>query len=98
MNPSGGGCAATVHIRPRRARLRGRPSGLKGRSAIATATGLRPALDPGASAAPSHAAAQAGPAALPARAARRSTTRTQDPYKSSLYGLRGLPSVAIQLG
>ena len=28
-------------------RLRGRPSGLKGRCAIAGATGLRPALDPG---------------------------------------------------
>jgi len=46
-------------------RLRGRPSGLKGRCAIADATGPRPALDPGASAAPVHATARAGPAALP---------------------------------
>lgn len=52
MNLSGGGYAATVHIRPRRGRLRGRPSRLKGRCAIAPATGLRPTLDPGASAAP----------------------------------------------
>jgi hypothetical protein len=52
MNPNGGGYAATVHIGPRRARLRGHPSGFKGRCAIADATGPRPALDPGASAAP----------------------------------------------
>ena len=35
----GGGYTATVHIRPRRARLRARPSGLKGRCAIATRDG-----------------------------------------------------------
>jgi hypothetical protein len=52
MNPRGGGFAATVHIRPRRVRLRGRPSSLKGRYRDRCATGLRPALDPGASAVP----------------------------------------------
>ena len=41
---SGGGYAAADPQAPRR--LRARPSGLKGRCAIAAATGLRPALDP----------------------------------------------------
>ena len=49
MNPEGGGFAAAVLAAERRARLRGRPSGLKGRCRDRGATGLRPALDPGAS-------------------------------------------------
>ena len=39
----------------RRARLRARPSGLKGRCRDRYATGRRPALDPGASTAPHQA-------------------------------------------
>lgn len=52
MRPSGGGFAAAILPAGRRARLRGRPSGLKGRCRDRCATGLRPALDPGASTAP----------------------------------------------
>ena len=47
MKPDGDGFADAVLPADRRARLRGRPSGLKGRCAVAAATGLRPALDPG---------------------------------------------------
>ena len=54
-------------LEPRRARLRGRPSGLKGRYRDRYATDLRPALDPGASTAPNRAGARAGPAAMPAQ-------------------------------
>ena len=50
------------------ARLRGRPSSLKGRCAIALrATALRAALDPGASAAPAQPAPRAGQTAWPRR-------------------------------
>jgi integrase len=49
MNPNGGGFAAAVLSGERRARLRGRPSGVKGRYRDRCSTGLRPALDPGAS-------------------------------------------------
>ncbi len=52
MRSGGGGFAATVLPAGRRARLRGRPSRLKGRCRDRYATGLRPALDPGASTAP----------------------------------------------
>lgn len=52
MRTGGGGFAATVLPAGRRARLRGRPSGLKGRYRDRYATGLRPVLDPGASTAP----------------------------------------------
>jgi len=72
MNPQGGGFAAAVLAAERRARLRGRPSGLKGRCRDRDATGLRPALDPGASTAPDRAGARAGAEPLPARSARRS--------------------------
>lgn len=92
MNPSGGGYAATVHIRPRRARLRGRPSSLKGRYAIATRRAYGPPLTP-------------EPLRPPSRAARPGKDQrpcppehaalNQDPYKSSLYGSRGLPGVRI---
>jgi hypothetical protein len=54
-------------IRPRRARLRARPSGLKGRCRDRYATGLRSALDPGASTAPHRAATRAAAEQLPAR-------------------------------
>ncbi len=52
-----------------RGRLRGRPSGLKGRYRDRYTTGLRPARDPGASTAPSRTAARPGAAALPTRPA-----------------------------
>ncbi|MEQ6322717.1 hypothetical protein, partial [Mycobacterium canetti] len=69
MNPEGGGFAAAVLPAERRGRLRGRPSGLKGRYRDRYATGLRPARDPGVSTAPSRTAARAGAAALPTRPA-----------------------------
>ena len=58
MKHNRGGFAAAVLPRERRARLRGRPSGFKGRYRDRYATGLRPALDPGASAAPHRTAAR----------------------------------------
>jgi hypothetical protein len=68
------------------ARLRGRPSSLKGRFALAA---RRPpaALDPGASAAP-NGKVTAGRLCLAAPDARRPTRKSA---KRSLYGLRGLP-------
>ena len=66
MNPDRGGFAAAVMPAERRARLRGRPSGLKRRYRDRCATGLRPALDPGASTAPHRAVAGAGAQPLPA--------------------------------
>jgi hypothetical protein len=72
MNPEGGGFAAAVLAAERRARLRDRPSGLKGRCRDRGATGLRPALDPGASTAPHRARVRAGAEPLPAGSARRS--------------------------
>ena len=77
-----------VLLDSRRARLRGRPSGLKGRGRDRYATDLRSALDPGASTAPDPAAVRGSATALPRQA--RGATRS-DPYKSSLYGFRGLP-------
>ena len=69
-------------------RLRGHPSGLKGRCRDRCATGLRHALDPGASAAPTPRSGK-GRSKAPARpTARRSRP---SPYKQSLYGYRGLP-------
>jgi hypothetical protein len=68
MNPQGGGFAAAVLAAERPARLRGRPSGLKGRCRDRGATGLRPAFDPGASTAPHRAGARAGAEPLPAGA------------------------------
>ena len=70
MNQSGGGFAAAASLQPRRARLRGRPSGLKGRYRDRSATDLQPALAPGASAAPKQQRhGQAQGAARPARGA-----------------------------
>ena len=87
MNPMAAASPPLIPSDPRRARLRGHPSGLKGRCAITTVTDLRPALDPGASAAP-HAQrhGQHQRRCPPERAA-----LTQNPYKSSLYGSGGLP-------
>jgi hypothetical protein len=59
---------------PRRARLRTRPSGLKGRCRDRCATGLRSALDPGASTGPQPGQRRAcRTTALPATAAALST-------------------------
>ena len=75
----------------RRTRLRARPSGLKGHCRDRYATGLRPALDPGASTAPQHAAARAGAGA--ARRARGTEHKTKiKSLQPSLYGFRGLPA------
>jgi hypothetical protein len=74
----------------RRTRLRARPSGLKGHCRDRHATGLRPALDPGASTAPQHTAARAGAGA--ARRARGTEHKTKiKSLQPSLYGFRGLP-------
>jgi hypothetical protein len=92
MNPDGGGFAAAGLPAKRRARLRGRPSGLKGRYRDRYATGPRPALDPGASAAPHRAAARVGAGAPARRTARRSTALIKiKSLQTSLYGSRGLP-------
>jgi hypothetical protein len=68
-------------------RLRGRPSGLKGRYRARCATGLRPALDPGASTATLTRKRCGQGGALPAtpRGAQHQQSRS-NPYKSSLYG------------
>ena len=70
-------------------RLRGRPSGLKGRCAIAA---RRPAaaLDPGASTAPDRPTAGAGQGACHL-GARRSTSDHKITSIGSLYGFRGCP-------
>jgi hypothetical protein len=79
-----------LYLQPRRARLRGRPSGLKGRSAIAARRTRGPPLTPE----PlqplieqrhgqAHGAAR--------QAAGRSTEKS---LQTSLYGSRGLPSSA----
>ncbi len=81
----------------RRARLLGRPSGLKGRCRDRCATGLRPALDPGATAAPHRAAARGrrrSPCPPRRRGAQRLVSRP-NPYKQSLYGFRGLPGLVL---
>jgi hypothetical protein len=52
MNPSGGGCAATVHIRRAAPGYGAAPPASRVLRIALRATGLRPALDPGASAAP----------------------------------------------
>jgi len=88
MNPMAAASPPLIPSDPRRARLRGHPSGLKGRCAITTVTDLRPALDPGASAAPHpQRHGQHQRRCPPERAA-----LTQNPYKSSLYGSGGLPT------
>jgi hypothetical protein len=74
-----------------RARLRARPSGLKGRGRDRCATDLRPALDPGASTAPHRAAAPGSAGALPAKRAAPATKPRSNRYNPSLYGFRGLP-------
>jgi hypothetical protein len=65
-------------------RLRGRPSGLKGRCAIAGATGLRPALDPGDLCGPwtAEGAGQATEQPAPAALARRSAQARGHPVDS----------------
>jgi hypothetical protein len=69
----------------RRARLRARPSGVKGRCRDRCATDLRPALDPGASAGPDQAAVTGRRRALPAqRAAQTPTNQDQIPTTRSL--------------
>ena len=65
MKPDGGGFAAAVLPAEGRARLPGRPSGLKGRYRDRYATGLRPTLDPGASTAPHAQRRGAGARPLP---------------------------------
>jgi hypothetical protein len=77
-----------------RARLRARPSGLKGRDRCAT--DLRPALDPGASTAPHRAAARAAAGQLPAGRAAPSTNTKIKSLQPSLYGSRGLPDSQVE--
>jgi hypothetical protein len=75
----------------RRARLRGRPSGLKGRYRDRCATGPRPALDPGVSTAPNQAAYGAAAGRCPPTARRRPPTTKIKSLQPSLYSFRGLP-------
>jgi hypothetical protein len=70
----------------RRATLRARPSGLKGRYRDRYATDLQPALDPAASTAPHHTAARAAAGQLPARRAAPSTNTKIKSLQPSLYG------------
>jgi len=83
----------------RRGRLRGRPSGLKGRYHDRYATGLRPALDPGASATPSpRSGTGQGQQPLPAGrslGAPRLCCSRSNPLQQSLYGSRGLPRAVL---
>ena len=67
-----------------RARLRARPSGLKGRYRDRYATGLRPALDPGASTAPDRAAVTGRRTALPAQRAALDPNQDQIPTTKSV--------------
>jgi len=77
MKPDGDGFADAVLPADRRARLRGRPSGLKGRYRDRCPTGLRPALDPAASTAP-HRAVGTGRRTAPARPNRTALGSYQD--------------------
>jgi hypothetical protein len=93
MNPVEGGSPPLFAPPRRRARLRARPSALKGRCRDRCATDLRPALDPGASTAPHRAAPRAAAGQLPAGRAAPSTNTKIKSLQPSLYGYRGLPPV-----
>lgn len=92
MKTNGGGFAAAVLPAERRARLRGRPSGLKGRYRDRYATGLRPALDPGASTAPPAQQHGQEQQPLPAQPRGARLVSRPNPTTQSLYGFRGLPA------
>ena len=77
MKPDEDRFAAAVLPADRRARLRGRPSGLKGRYRDRCTTGLRPALDPGAATA-LHPTAGTGRRTAPARPNRTALGSYQD--------------------
>jgi len=76
------GAGALSPLDRRRATLRARPSGLKGRCRDRCATDLRPALDPAASTAPHRAATRAAAAGAAARQARGAEHQepTSNPY------------------
>jgi hypothetical protein len=95
MNPIEAASPPLTPLGLRRARLRARPSGLKGRYHDRHATGLRPALDPGASTGPNHAAVTGRRTALPAQRAAQTTTNQIKSLQPSLYGFRGLPLLLI---
>jgi hypothetical protein len=78
MNRAEAGSRPPLLLGRRRARLRARPSGLKGRCRDRCATGRRPALDPGASTAPDHAAITGSRTALPAQRSGADHTQNQD--------------------
>jgi hypothetical protein len=73
-------------------RLRGRPSGLKGRYRDRYATGLRPALDPGASTAPDQTATRAGARRCPPGARRRLTTNQDHIPTTTSLRFQGIAS------
>jgi hypothetical protein len=93
MNPMEAASPPLIPLDARRARLRGRPSGLKGRYRDRFATGLRPPLTPEPLRPLTPAAVSGRRRALPAqRAARRHPHPTKiRSLQPSLYGLRGLP-------
>jgi hypothetical protein len=90
MKPHGGGFAGAVIPAERGARLRGRPSGLKGRCRDRYATGLRPALDPRASKALHQAAEPAAAGPLPAGTARHSARTKIKPLQNKSLRIRGI--------
>jgi len=77
MKPDGDGFADAVLPADCRARLRGRPSGLKGRYRDRCPTGLRPPLTP-------------QPQPLPARTARRSAHIKIKPLQTKSLRFRGI--------
>ena len=90
--PGGDGFAAAVPPAERRGRMRGRPSGLKGASAIAAHGPAGPPLTPEPLRPLNAQPARAGARPLPAgRAALEPRQSRSNPYKPSLYGFRGLP-------
>ena len=91
MNRAEAASPPLIPLRLRHARLRARPSGLKGRCRDRCATGPRPALDPGASTGPYHAAVTGRRTALPAQRAAQTPPTKIKSLQPSLYGFRGLP-------
>ena len=95
MKPDGDGFADAVLPADCRARLRGRPSGLKGRYRDRCPTGLRPALDPAASTALTAQSARAGAQPLPARTARHSAHIKIKPLQTKSLRFQGIASLLI---
>jgi hypothetical protein len=92
MNPMEAASPPLIPSDPRRARLRGRPSGLKGRFAIATRQTCGPPLTPE----PLRPLTEQRHGQHQRRCPPERAALTQNPYKSSLYGSRGLPALGVR--